>query len=605
MIVYGDPHYKETLHNLTARLQARTLISTTQGTHVPPLEELRTLLILAGQLEQAAHDDLPGQVPLSEAEQQIERLHAVTAHIADAFYSAWINTADTTGYPHPGTLLSLVESGRLLGGVDNGTDATLTVKMPEGFAFYALFPEQYCASALRWLADHAEEPEKRAAVVGIRSIGTTLGAVVAATLRARGWHVDSFTVRPTGHPFKRHVEIEQERVSRVRWGLVVDEGPGMSGSSMAAVGEALVAAGLRREQISSFPGHSGEPGIAASEEVRAWWAATHRYVTPLEQIRFEGRSLPQTLAKWVANAERSKGEAAQIRDVSGGLWREIAYSSLEQWPPVCAPFERPKLLCTLGSGERVLLKFDGLCGAPGGQMTTAEAVAGLLESQGEGSIGAHQGYYARRWIEGTPLGREDADATMLSRMGGYIARASGPPLPEAEQQAGLQRLAEMLYWNTWESLGEEIAERTRSWAEKMFAAPYSELPCYGDGRMASHEWIKTASGEVVKVDSAGHAWDHTCIGAQSVAWDIASAIVEWRLDDTAVAKLLDAFQSAGGLPVSHDALTFYRMAYSAFRVGQCHMCANMMAHDAGEQSRLWLAYAEYKVQLREQLGIRN
>src|SRR5581483_261183 len=73
--------------------------------------------------------------------------------------------------------------------------------------------------------------------------------------------------------------------------LVVDEGPGISGSSMAAVAEALVRSGVH--DIAFLPGHGGDPGWAASPEIRRRWRETPRYVTPLDSLTWNGRSLKQ------------------------------------------------------------------------------------------------------------------------------------------------------------------------------------------------------------------------------------------------------------------------------------------------------------------------
>jgi hypothetical protein len=49
---------------------------------------------------------------------------------------------------------------------------------------------------------------ERAAVVGVRSIGTALSAIVAAVLNANGWQAHRFTLRPGGHPYTREVTID-------------------------------------------------------------------------------------------------------------------------------------------------------------------------------------------------------------------------------------------------------------------------------------------------------------------------------------------------------------------------------------------------------------
>ncbi len=598
MIVYGDPQYEESLVTLVQQLGQR-IASLLEGSGDKGggerLQHLRDALVLAGQLEQAAYDafDAPRQQDYNTS------LHEVTAQVGMAFYSTWAgqNGLDP-GSIDPGENLSRALAYLGAGGVP--PDTRVTVKVPEGFAFYTLYPEQYCAAALRWLVDHPILERKSVVVVGVRSIGTTLAAAVSATLRAHGWDVSSLTVRPTGHPFQREAYVSPEQVAGAEWGLVVDEGPGLSGSSMAAVGQALVRAGLPREKISLLPAHGNEPGNAASEEVRAWWSGTPRYVVPLEEMRFGGLALAEALGVWLTSRDESD-PVIQVEDVSGGQWRRLLYRNSSTWPHVCAPFERTKYLCTTRSGRRVLFKFEGLCGAPGDVATTAELVESrLAEGSAQGwtaePLGVVNGFIATLWVEGTPLGPEDCSPDLLRHMGQYIVAVAGPQLNVAQYEASTRRLAEMLYWNTWEALGEEVAERTRHGVDDLRASGYSS-GSYGDGRMAPHEWIRSHDGRLVKADSAGHAWDHTCIGTQPVAWDIAGAMVEWGLDEEGSRTLLQAFYSAGGDAIPPSALAFYRMAYAAFRAGQCHMCANMAVHDPAEQARLWAAYDRYKEQL--------
>src|SRR5439155_1648104 len=130
---------------------------------------------------------------------------------------------------------ALIHLQAKLAAIDCPKNPTLEVKVPEGFAFYALFPEQYCASFVKWIADHCSACPKRAVVAGIRSIGTTLSALGSAALTALGWEAGRITIRPTGHPFQRRVEMKPADLSRTSSALIVDEGPGLSGSSMVAV----------------------------------------------------------------------------------------------------------------------------------------------------------------------------------------------------------------------------------------------------------------------------------------------------------------------------------------------------------------------------------
>jgi hypothetical protein len=211
MIVYGDSHYTAGLDALVAQLWAQAAAVT------PDLDGLRTLLVLAGQVEQAALDAGMGD-PLAPA------LAAATRHAATAFYRAW--DAAEAGCPVAPIVVraALARLRRVLAPLTPPA-TPCRVTLPEGFAFYALYPEPYCAAARLWLADHAAAADRRAVVVGIRSIGTSLAALVAATLRAAGWQAHALTIRPTGHPFAREAHLDLAPIGAAAWGLVVDEGP--------------------------------------------------------------------------------------------------------------------------------------------------------------------------------------------------------------------------------------------------------------------------------------------------------------------------------------------------------------------------------------------
>ena len=92
-------------------------------------------------------------------------------------------------------------------------------------------------------------------MLGIRSIGAALSAVACAALRIRGVECERITVRPAGHPYDRKLEVTDRMREWVESSgdadfLVVDEGPGISGSSFLAVAEALTSCGIKPESIT-------------------------------------------------------------------------------------------------------------------------------------------------------------------------------------------------------------------------------------------------------------------------------------------------------------------------------------------------------------------
>lgn len=555
MLVYGDPSFEEPA--TTALTRVREWAERAGGKE---WDARRRLLIEAGQLELALADRL-GNDPL------VQRIMTVTDLAADAF----LGHADLGPFQ------------KALAEIELPPDLTVRVKVPEGFAFYALYPEQYAEAARRWIRDHADSGSKRAAVVGIRSIGTGLSAVVARVLVKAGWSVRRLTVRPTGHPYVRRAELPSGAVRGAVFGLVADEGPGLSGSSMAAAAQALVEAGIDRSKIFFFPGHPSGPGHAGNEDVRRWWADTPRYVVGLNEMTWNGRSLTEELAC-------RSGPFVRVDSLSGGMWRRAVYASEDEWPAAFAAFERTKYRVVRRDGFSVLWKFEGLTG---GAEAARDRMAWLAKRGWTGApLDSAHGFVARPWIDGKPLSPQCRDAAVLDHVGRYILDAADSVLAISEQHTALERLREMLYWNTRESLGEAAAERTLRWKRSI---PVRPVPACGDGRMGPEEWIRRTDGRLIKVDCTGHSADHTAVGRQPLVWDLAGTMVEWRLDDETARPLLNAFVDAGGEPPALEAMAFYRAAYAAFRLGQCAICAG--ASDPNERRRLHRAGDSYKAQL--------
>ncbi len=599
MIVYGDPSYPVSMNSQLARLTAQ--LQTVRQNSSPSLDDLRTLLIGAGQMEQAVEDALTQSADSSP----IKHCQSITDSAATAFLARWLDSQNDAPLLRPDLSGALATMAR---GLENTAplDLHLTVKVPEGFAFYTLFPEAYCAAALRWLAAHSNAAPRHAVVIGIRSIGTALSALVSATLNAGGWQAHRFTVRPTGHPFSRQVEIDAHEIKPAEWSLIVDEGPGLSGSSMASVAEAVQLAGIARARISFFPGHGGEPGEKASPEVRAWWKAAPRFVTPLQDLRWNGRSLAESLAELTPALCGTNQPVESIEDLSGGVWRSVVYRDSNAWPAVAAPFERTKIRVTLRGGDAVLWKFVGFASASNGEGSAAESMQQELLARAAAGwsiapLGAAFGFVATRWMDGEALTLRDATPALLSHIGRYIAAISGAPLSDSEQKTALARLQEMLFFNTREALGETAAMRAQELGVAAMNAQKTLPRTYGDGHLAPHEWLRTRSGAILKTDALGHDNDHTLIGRQSFAWDVAGAIIEWKLSDTATASLLAALQDAGNEIIPPDVLRFHLLAYAAFRLGQCSLCAAIAGHDAPEQFRLERAGDLYREALARHL----
>jgi hypothetical protein len=544
---------------------------------------LRGLLERLGELEQALFDDPEALGPDTPAR---ARALAGIRHAASCAAAAFDRSYDRAP---EGARLALLRARRALNPL-RSLSGFAQVTVPEGFAYYALFPESYRDAALRWARDHGGSTPRDVLVVGIRTIGTTLSAVVAAALRSHGFTVRRLTVRPSGHPFRR--TLQEIRIPKSSFGIVVDEGPGLSGSSMHAVIDAMSRAGVA--EVSLLSAHERGPGRHASDAILTSWERCRRYAASANSLEFNGRSLAEEL--WSGVSPAVGGELERAVDLSGGAWRPLHYGSPSAWPAVCRPLERPKFLCVSQRGDRVLFKFAGIAAAQGFERSLASVTARRAASMAAlgfspGILGEAHGFVAWEWIDGRPLGHEDASYPFLNRMGTYIARAAGPPLDSAATAAARARIDAMLLTNARECLGNEAHDAVA--AELLRNPGQPGLPSAGDGRLAPHEWIRSKNGVVLKVDVGGHDVDHTWTGAQPVPWDLAGAIEEWGLNGSQEAAMLRGYEEAGGPPVGPAALRLYRLAYAAHRAGQSSMFSQS-EDDPDERGRLAREYDRWR-----------
>jgi hypothetical protein len=264
----------------------------------------------------------------------------------------------------------------------------------------------------------------------------------------------------------------------------------------------------------------------------------------------------------------SGARVMRFEDFSGGSWREFLFKNDDDRPPAFPAFERTKYRCILRDGRAVLWKFVGLTG-------DSERIVAQIRARAEAGWTAAPletafGFVALPWIHGTPLTRRALSPKIVEEVARYIRESAGPALAPEEQSTAFDRLGEMLYWNTRESLGDAAAQQAQRLTDQAARCiGVQPASSYGDGRLAPHEWILTPSGRIQKVDCAGHDCDHTVIGRQPLMWDVAGAAVEWAMNPSDADQLLKYATMQYAPPVLFQ---FYRAAYWAFRLGMASVC---------------------------------
>src|SRR6478672_1571719 len=190
LLVFREGRRDVCVRDLKAHLVDQLRRSGTQAS----LEQTLRLLLLAGELECgvadviACNDPQPDSLGLNSLDLQ-SGLKTITDALATALLGG---SPDFSGLSE--TLQSLVPAQTV--------PEHISISAPEGFAYYALHPLAYAD-----IADNLPGLSSTVAVLGIRSIGTTLGAVVAATVRRQGKNAGRITVRPHGHPYNRELRF--------------------------------------------------------------------------------------------------------------------------------------------------------------------------------------------------------------------------------------------------------------------------------------------------------------------------------------------------------------------------------------------------------------
>lgn len=457
-----------------------------------------------------------------------------------------------------------VDPNQLAGKIE--APETISISPPEGFTYYALHPLDF-ARAVERIPDH---PSK-CAVIGVRSIGTTLSAVTTAALNARGRAATRITVRPSGHPYARSAEFspEQERwiaeqLLQSAQFLVVDEGPGRSGSTFLSVVEALGKLGITRDRITIVGSREFDPqGLCAEDAAQRWQELHYVCATPSVSSRF-----------------------LNFPYIGGGDWRTYFCGAEQEWPESWTQMERLKFL---SPDRRQFLKFEGM--GPRGREVRERAI--LLASEGfsPAVCDAGDGFLSYTAAEGRHLRKQDVSPSLLEQIARYCSFRASEFTCTAIHNS---ELGHMLEFNVQQEFGRDLKLESGQLT--------TATPLLADGRMQPYEWIESREGKLLKSDAISHGDNHFFPGPCDIAWDLAGTAVEWDLDAEATEFLRGKFRQFSGVPISQQ-FEDYMLAYCVFRLGFCKMAISTVA-GSREECRLESAYRSYRAKAQQLLASR-
>jgi hypothetical protein len=544
-------------------------------------------LIEAGELAQGIADALFADCGCDARSESVAAATALLARLAASVRASWDSGFARLHLP-PETEIRALAAAALPMTVDS--------KRAEGFALYSLYPESYLDAAAR-TSLHAGPPIR---VIGIRTIGAPLGALVAAALGAS----PPVTLRPVGErPHFRVAVAAGLQAELLGDGsaafAVVDEGPGLSGSSFGAVADFLEDRGAPPERIHFFASHRGPLAPCARPRHRRRWARVTPHVVELGDLLIRAPRRPEhRLDSWVADLV---GEPqAPLEEVSGGGWRRLRYGREADWPATNPYLERRKFLLRTSEGTW-LLKFAGLGAEGARKLERARALhaAGFTPE----IRGYRHGFLVERWEGALPSldracdGRERSTA-QVGRYLGFRARhfPAGP-----ERGASLARLWQMARYNAALALGEKVARQLDRWSPMLARLACRVRRIETDNRTHAWEWLLAADGRLLKTDALDHHAAHDFVGCQDVAWDVAGATVELGLSPPERDRLCAVIEAETGRAVDPDLLALLAPCYLALQLGDFTLSTEIAADQPSEAHRLRAMAARYRERLRQEL----
>ncbi len=398
------------------------------------------------------------------------------------------------------------------------------------------------------------------AVLGIRSIGVTLSAVLMAALQQRGYAAERTTIRPTGHPYDRKLTLDRQQTAWVEAHhgaefMVIDEGPGLSGSSFLAAAEGLVSAGVSRQRILLIG--SRQPDIAQLRSPNA--------VERWSRFRFTCMASHPYCPKGAAIA------------IGGGVWRQQLLAECSD-PPAC--WTQLEMAKFLSADRELFYKFEGFghFGGDIGKRASALAAAGL----GPAYLGNEAGFGIYQVSRGRGLKASHLSALRIRHLATYCAFRLREFKADDSQPSAID---EMASWNWSLEFGEGDDPLG-------FGPVEVEHRVFCDAHMMPHEWLELGDGRLLKLDGASHGDDHFFPGPCDIAWDLAGTIVEWKLTDAEAEYFLEEYRRLSG-DDARTRLRSYLRAYVSFRMGWCKMAA-LASAGSFDEPLLWRDFERYR-----------
>jgi hypothetical protein len=569
VIVFGE--HETTIETREALAALRRRCAALDGAAIG---EWRDALVDFGELESAILDGR--RSPRDDEDELSRALADVSLALAAGFYDVVTRQRSPADVNTIEALLDRIEGAAV--------PRAVRLRTAEAYAHRAVYPEMYIQAA----SDFALTVRPaRVLCVGLRTIGTSASAVVAAALSAHGVRVERVTVRPRGNALDRRLALTERleahlnEASGAAVGAIVGEGDGL-GPAFAAAARALGDMGVPDERIVLFPSRPAEPRLA----LEAASARHRRYLVSFDFLFVRTGRLAQIVG------------APRLLDLSAGRWRRLFFT--EDAAPATHPLhERRKYLfhAPRARRPRLLARFAGL--GRTGRARYDRALRLAASGWGPAPVGLRDGFLVLPFVEGRPLAANVAGPPLLGAMVRYLTRVRrGFAAPRTFSVDALLHMIDVNAAEAGLAPGRDAMRRVAAAANESALVEAVGV----DGRMLPHEWLATAGG-FAKVDALDHHDDVFFPGVSDPAWDLAGALVEFEWPNGGGAALLAAYARSTNDRGLDTRLPFQLAAYLAFRLGYCRRAAAAL-EDTAEGARFAALARRYRAALAARLDAR-
>ena len=423
-----------------------------------------------------------------------------------------------------------------------------TLRLPSCFRSFDQHPADIETLVSRFVAGWPDRSSPLT-IVGVRTSGSYLAPLATAAARRAGdSRVDGLTIRPGVTPGPAERRLLTRAARRDHWVLILDDPP-VSGQSVQAVAESLVARGIRRDRIVLLLAVQDGNGVLPDALSRY-----HGVTLPWSDWHVHTRLQPAHLQTAL---QRMQPEGVEITDVSP--WYSMAsprrghvrvFCTAKVAAPGTAPVERVDFAVE-GAG----LGFFG---------RHSVAIAHALDEGVPTVFGFEDGLVYRQWLPGPPSRLRASDPALVSAVADYAARrhATLPATHDRSRELdGEQPVWEVASMILSKSLGRAgIAFRplvTDRLAHRLLAV---QQPSVIDGRMGGRCWFRRPGSEPVKVDFASANFSNLDLSCYDPIFDLAGAAIELG-DADQLTALRGAFERSSGMVVDDERWLLYQLVH--------------------------------------------